>query len=169
MAIGGFVDSLVDSWRTRVSDIEILSLNYDNINCKPKDFPSGIANHATVYVLGFGAVTCGGKNENRWTVSTCIVHSNSTSRNTFPSMNSPRESFSMSLVSNKLYSIGGYGTTDNMEIIDLINDSHWTTQMLPFSIYGHCAVTLGNYIIIIGGHEDDTSQGFIPVCINILK
>ena len=40
-----------------------------------------------------------------------------------------------------------------METINLETDRQWLQQKIPFALYSHCTVTLGNKIIVTGGDD----------------
>ena len=40
-----------------------------------------------------------------------------------------------------------------METIELNATTTWNQQLMPFSVSNHCAVTLDNNVIVIGGYD----------------
>ena len=144
MIIGGWNEAF------RLSDVEAVSIDEDGINCDPTDLPYKVSYHASVYssVLE-GIVTCGGDDENWNTLSKCILQTNQ-----FPSLISKRYGLSLTAISDKIFAIGGYPNIDTMETINLNTaDRQWKKEKLPFSVYDHCSVGLGNKIIVTGGDD----------------
>ena len=74
-------------------------------------------------------------------------------------MNLKRNRLTLTSISNYIIAIGGFGTNTrdigNMEIINLEADRQWLQQNMPFSVYSHCTVALGNNIIVTGGENED--------------
>ena len=74
-------------------------------------------------------------------------------------MNLKRNRLTLTAISNYIIAIGGFGTNrrdiGNMEIINLEADRQWLQQNMPFSVYSHCTVALGNNIIVTGGENED--------------
>ena len=141
----------------RLSDIEAVSIDEDGINCDPIDLPYKVSYHASVYssVLE-GIVTCGGYDENSNYLSKCILQTKRNESNQFPSLISKRSSLSLTAISNKIFAIGGWPNINTMETIDLnATDRKWKTEELPFSVYYHCSVGLGNNIIVTGGKDEN--------------
>ena len=74
-------------------------------------------------------------------------------------MNLKRNRHTLTSISNYIFAIGGFGTNTgdigNMEIINLETEHQWSQQNMPFSVYSHCTVALGNNIIVTGGENED--------------
>ena len=140
-----------------LSDIEAVSLNEDDINCDPTDLPYKVNNHASVYSSVLEAsVTCGGVDENGNHLSKCILQTKGNVSNQFPSLISKRWGLSLTAISNNIFAIGGLLNENTMETIDLnATDRKWKTEELPFSVYYHCSVGLGNNIIVTGGKDEN--------------
>ena len=149
MIIGGYKRGLL-------SDIEAVSIDGDDINCDPTDLPYKVKGHASVYSSVLEAsVTCGGWDENRNTLSKCILQTKRNESNQFPSLISERWGLTLTAISNKIFAIGGYPNENTMEAINLNTaDRQWEKEKLPFSVYFHCSVGLGNKIIVTGGGDE---------------
>ena len=147
MIIGGYNRGIL-------SDIEAVSIDENDINCDPTDLPYKVAGHASVYnpVLD-GILTCGGADENRNPLTKCILQTKGNESNQFPSLNSKRHGLSLTAISNKIFAIGGFPNSNTMETMNLNTDRQWKKEELPFSVFGHCSVALGNKIIITGGYN----------------
>ena len=141
-----------------LSDIEVVNLDDDNINCDPTDLPYKVAEHASVYtpVLD-GILTCGGYNEDWYYLylSKCILQRKGNESHHFPELNSKREEFSLTSISDTIYAIGGTLNENTMETINLNTDKQWKQEELPFSVVAHCSVGLGNMIIVTGGRDEN--------------
>ena len=150
MIIGG------NEWGRYLSDIEAVSIDEDDINCDPTDLPYKVGYHASVYSSVLEAsVTCGGVDENWNTLSKCILQTKRNESNQFPSLISKRKYLSLTAISNKIFAIGGYPNENTMETINLNTaDRQWKKENLPFSVYDHCSVVLGNKIIVTGGEDE---------------
>ena len=151
MIIGGW-----NSYRgpTFLSDIEAVNLYEDDMNCDPTDLPYKVYGHASVYSSVLEAsVTCGGYEY--WNeLSKCILQTKRNELNQFPSLISKRAGLSLTAISNKIFAIGGYPNWNTMETINLNTaDRQWKKEKLPFSVYYHCSVGLGNRIIVTGGRD----------------
>ena len=156
--VGGLRSSL---W----SDIEAVSLDEDITNCDPTDLPYKLAYQASVYtpVLN-GFLVCGADIENG--NSKCIIQRKRNDSNQFPALSSVKIGLSLTSISNNIYAIGGlpiheiqwdakeYNITEDniMETINFNTDRQWKKEEMPFSVYDHCSVGLGNDIIITGGN-----------------
>lgn len=58
---------------------------------------------------------------------------------------------SLTAISNKIFAIGGSPNKNTMETINLNTaDRQWKKEVMPFSVYHHCSVGLGNSIIVTG-------------------
>ena len=147
--------------RNALSDVEALEMQTDDTGCNPTDLPSPVAGHASVYSSSLKSlITCGGVGKhgdfqylNSISSSSCSVQSNNEHQIEMPSMNSARWSFAMVSIGNQLISIGGDGTENTMETITLNATGTWHQESMPFSVQLHCAVVLGNNIIVIGGYD----------------
>ena len=142
--------------RGKLSDIEAVSLDDDNINCDPTDLPYKVSSHASVYtpVLD-GILTCGGWDENYNYLSKCILQRKGNDSNQFPALNSKRFGFYLTSISDTIYAIGGRPNENTMETINLNTDKQWKQEDLPFSVFAHCSVGLGNKIIVTGGWDEN--------------
>ena len=148
---------IIGGWnRGRLSDIEAVSIDEDGINCDPIDLPYKVSYHASVYSSVLEAsLTCGGWDENRNTLSKCILQTKRNESNQFPSLISKRYGLSLTAISNKIFAIGGYPNENTMETINLNTaDRQWKKEKLPFSVDWHCSVGLGNNIIVTGGQDE---------------
>ena len=135
----------------RLSDVEILDMQTDDTGCNPTDLLSPVRRHASVYSSALQSlITCGGWGNNG-TLSTCSVQSNNGHQISIPPMNLARYDFAMVSIRNQLISIGGYESKNTMETIKMNATRTWNQQLMPFSVYGHCAVTLDDNVIVIGG------------------
>ena len=77
----------------------------------------------------------------------------------FPEMNSARELFTMVSIRNQLVVIGGTASKNTIETIRLnATLTKWNQQSIPFSVVSHCAVTLDDNVIIIGGRNTGYSH-----------
>ena len=139
----------------KLSDIEAVSLDDDDINCDPTDLPYKVSSHASVYtpVLD-GILTCGGVDANLNDLSKCFLQRKGNDSNHFPALNSKRSGLSLTSISDTIYAIGGFPNKNTMETINLNTDKQWKQVELPFSVYGHCSVRLGNKIIVTGGRDE---------------
>ena len=148
MIIGG------SRYANYLSDIEAVSLEDDNLNCDPTDLPYKVYGHASVYSSVLEAsVTCGGYRYGN-TLSKCILQTKRNESNQFPSLISKRSGLSLTAISNKIFAIGGTPNRNTMETINLNSaDRQWKKEELPFSVYDHCSVGLGNKIIVTGGWD----------------
>ena len=147
MLIGGYGGGAL-------SNIEVVSLDDDSINCDPTDLPYKVEGHASVYtpVLD-GLLTCGGKDKNGNALSKCILQRKENESNHFPALISKRLGLSLTSISDTIYAIGGYPNKNTMETINLNTDKQWKKEELPFSVAAHCSVRLGNKIIVAGGSD----------------
>ena len=141
------------------NDIEAISLDEDVANCNPTDLPYKVSGHSSVYSpVVEGIVTCGGADGMTFdTLSKCILQRKRNNSNQFPSLNSKREEFSLTAISNKIFAIGGYPNRNTMETINLHTDGQWKKEKLPFSVRYHCSVGLGNNIIVTGGKDENNN------------
>lgn len=115
MAIGGIGGG---------SNVELIAIQKDNANCDPMTLPYAISGHATV-ASGKGVITCGGT-DGKERLSTCFIQNKTSNSSWFPSMQSQRSHFDMVILSNTIYAIGGHGSSQTMETIDIYNGSQWT-------------------------------------------
>ena len=167
--------------RDYLSDIEAVSFDDDNINCDHTDLPYKVSDHASVYIPVLnGILTCGGEySEYREyseysegkpdsspdisELSKCILQRKGNDSDQFPALNSGRYMLSMTSIADNIYAIGGchgecHGGLQNkntMETINLNTDRQWKKEEMPFSVYGHCSVKLGNKIIVTGGFDEN--------------
>ena len=153
LATGGLIGLRV------LSNIEVLNPTNGNINCNPKNLPYKVSGHKSVYSKAINAViTCGGEDEDYEYLSTCIFQRKG-NNHPFPSMHSKRHRLTLHSISDTIFAIGGRPSwvfdaspyKNSMEFINLNTSSEWTLQEMPFSVYLHCSVTLGNHIIVTGG------------------
>jgi len=151
---------IIGGWNEafRLSDIEAVSIDEDGINCDPTDLPYKVSSHASVYSSVLEAiVTCGGYGNWNY-LSKCILQTKRNESNQFPSLISKRLGLSLTAISNKIFAIGGSPNKNTMETINLNTaDRQWKKEELPFSVWRHCSVGLGNKIIVTGG---DTRNGY---------
>merc|ERR1719249_632017 len=91
--------------------------------------------------------------ENDNDLSKCILQRKGNDSNHFPALNSKRFGLSLTSISNSIYAIGGFTNENTMETINLNTDKQWKQEELPFSIYYHCSVGVGNKIIVTGGWD----------------
>ena len=81
-----------------------------------------------------------------------------------PSMATQREHFDMIYLNKKVYSVGGLGSSDSqnsMEIYDTYLQT-WTKQSIPFNVSEHCMTQLSpNEFILIGGEDRGANQNVI--------
>merc|ERR1719414_255084 len=72
-------------------------------------------------------------------------------------MNTKRTWLSMVSIREQLISIGGYErkSVNTMETLALNGTNNWIQQSVPFSVWGHCAVTLEDSIIVTGGLDEN--------------
>ena len=151
-----------DENNDRLSDVEVLDMKTDDTGCNPTDLLSPVRRHASVHSSALQSIiTCGGWGNNG-SLSTCSVQNNNGNPISIPRMNSARYDFAMVSIRNQLISIGGYEGKNTMETIKINLTGTWNQQSMPFSVYGHCAVTLDNNVIVIGGRDenDDVSLKF---------
>ena len=154
MIIGGFEGIVGGSGF--LSDIEAVNLDDDNINCDPTDLPYKVVWHKSVYspILD-GVLTCGGRDANWNYLSKCILQRKGNDSNHFPPLNSKRSEFSLTSISDTIYAIGGDPNLNTMETINLKTDKQWKQEELPFLVFEHCSVGLGNKIIVTGGFDEN--------------
>ena len=158
-----------------LSDVEVLDMQTDDTGCNPTDLLSPIDSHATVYSSALQSlITCGGygtnhRNNGYGRLSSCSVQSKNGHQISLPPMNSARSSFAMVSIRNQLISIGGVGGYNTMETIELNDATAWSQQMMPFSVVYHCAVTLENNVIIMGGRDENwnVSRTFNFIYVNM--
>ena len=148
MVIGGRNDEGV------LSNIEVVSLQNEEISCNPQHLPYGVSDHSSVYLPSVkGVATCGGWDENANRISKCIVQSKGIKYSThFASMNKSREDFGMVSNGQKIFSFGGYGSMWDMETI-VIEGGKWFVEKMPFNVQSHCVVKAHERIIITGGKD----------------
>ena len=70
-------------------------------------------------------------------------------------MNTARYWFTMVAIKYQLFAIGGYDSFNTMETITMNGTSQWNQQTMPFSVWAHCAVTVGDTVIVIGGRDEN--------------
>lgn len=147
MVIGGRNDEGV------LSNIEVVSLQNENVSCNPKNLPYGVSDHSSAYLPSVqGVVTCGGWDENANRISKCIVQSKGIKFSThFASMNKSREEFGMVSNGEKIFSFGGYGSMWDMETIFIEGHGPWVVEKIPFNVQSHCVVRVHERIMITGG------------------
>ena len=143
VAVGG------DDVSSILSNIELISLQKDNVNCDPPDLPYGVYGHSTV-ASDQGLITCGGLDGSF--LSKCHLQHKNGSTTSLPSMQSERRYFGMVIISDVIYVIGGSPSRTKMETMNLKTDNRWTEHDLPFAVYRHCVTRVGeNKIVVIGG------------------
>ena len=150
-----------------LSDVEVLDMNTEGTGCKPTDLPSPVTAHASVYSSALKSlITCGGKGNNRG----CFVQNKKGDQISFPEMNSARELFTMVSIRNQLVVIGGTASRNTIETIRLnATLTKWNQQSIPFSVVSHCAVTLDDNVIIIGGRDENNKVNrkfYLHLCNN---
>ena len=147
MVIGGRNDE------GELSNIEVVSLQNEDVNCNPQQLPYGVTGHSSVYLPSLkGVVTCGGYDEYFNRTSKCIVQSKVNFSTNFASMNTSREDFAMVSNGQKIFSFGGYASMWDMETID-IEGGKWVVEKMPFVVRNHCVVRVHESIIITGGTD----------------
>ena len=145
VAIGGYDGS-------RLSSIELISLQKDDVNCNPPDLPYVVYVHSTV-ASNQGLITCGGWDGSN-ALSKCHLQHRNGSTTSLPSMQSGRYGFGMVIIADVIYVIGGQPSTTKMETMNLKTDNRWTVHDLPFDVRYHCVTRLGeNKIVVIGGYD----------------
>jgi len=143
--------------------------------CDPTDLPSPTLAHTSVYSSTFQSIiTCGGDGTmdvmyGNGRLSSCSVKTKNGHHISIPSMNSRREDFAMVTIQNKLYSIGGDGSANTMETIEMNATGTWNQQSMPFSVRSHCAVVLDNNIIVIGGRDENRYRLDATWIYNVVK
>ena len=66
-----------------------------------------------------------------------------------------RYHFAMVEGNGKLFAVGGYGSRNSMEGVDLQNGTSWIRENLPFSITAHCMSGFNStHAILTGGFLD---------------
>ena len=140
-----------------LSDVEVLGIRTQS-ECNSTDLPDRRSNHASVYSFAHQSlITCGG-DEDYYTGRSCNVQSVNGHQNLMPLMNSARHHFAMVSIRNQIFAIGGAGGKgwNTMETIRLNEKNYnWSEQSMPFGVSHHCAVTLDDNIIVIGGIAGD--------------
>ena len=152
VAIGGQRSHWIPS-----SNIEVIDLKNDESNCYPQSLPYKVFLHSSVYSPFLkGVVTCGG-NDDDWTDLSKCIETKLNGSIAFPSMNLIRTRLTLTSISNYIFAIGGFARSRwkvaTMETINLETDRQWSLQKIPFAVYSHCTVTLGNKIIVTGGED----------------
>ena len=155
-----------------LSDVEVLDMQDEVTGCEPTDLPSAVSRHASVYSSTLQSViTCGGERNDR----RCFVQNKNGDKISFPEMNSGRSWFTMVSIRNQIVAIGGSASKNTIETIRLnATLTKWDQQSMPFSVDSHCAVTLDNNVIIIGGRDENNKVNrkfYLHLCnneINIL-
>ena len=146
IAIGGYDGS------SRLSNMELISLQKDNVNCHPPDLPYNVEDHSTV-ASDQGIITCGGYGESG-TLSKCHLQHKNGSTTSLPSMQSERSYFGMVIISDVIYVIGGELSKTKMETMNLKTDNRWTEHDLEFAVEYNCVTRVGeNKIVVIGGYD----------------
>ena len=120
------------------------------------DLNEGVERHASV-TSSRSVITCGGVDKNINKLSKCVILDKEEIRS-FPSMVQKRSEFGMLNVNETLYSIGGWGSQDTMETINLNYDSKWTQKKLGFSAVEHCMINIGSEIYVMGGRNSTVSR-----------
>ena len=144
-----------------LSDVELLGIQTENAGCNPTDLPSPVTGHASVYSpTTQSLISCGGLEGGFTALSNCTAQSKNGNHISMPPMNSNRSVLDMVSIQNQLIAIGGIqhfiSRKNTMESIQLNEtNGNWIQQYMPFYVYGHCAVTLGNNVIIIGGAKSN--------------
>jgi len=155
-----------ENWNM-LSDVEVLDMQTDDTGCNATDLPSPVSDHATVYSSSLQSlITCGGWGK-YYATSRCTFQSKNGNQISLPSMNNNRRDVAMVSIRNLLVSIGGQGftrTESTMETIRLnTTNDEWSEQFMPFEIYRHCAVTLDDNVIVIGGFGGQRFGDTYPV------
>ena len=136
-----------------LSDVEALDMQTEDTGCNPTDLPSPVYGHASVYSSTLQSLITCGSSGNNGRLSSCSVQTKNEHLISIPSMNRARQYFAMVTIENQIYSIGGRGSRNTMETIELNATGTWNQQSMPFSVSSHCAVALDNNIFVIGGQD----------------
>merc|ERR1712136_549522 len=100
LIIGGFVYYNNENYQV-LSDIELLTFDENDDNCKVPDLENAVYYHASVASLR-GVITCGGVDINDYELSKCVIQYNGKT-SFFPSMVGKRDAFGMLNVNETLF------------------------------------------------------------------
>ena len=150
LVVGGYAGHEVS-----LSNLEYISIEKE-YGCRPLDLPYEVRFHASVYIPFLsGVVTCGGRNESH-RFAKCVIQSKNNLSTEFNTMNNTRSAFAMVANEKEIFSFGGFGGSNSMEIVNIKNENRsWVQQEMPFSVQYHCAVILGSTIILSGGEDEN--------------
>ena len=152
VAVGGYDGRYFYDGSSYLSNIELIGLQNDNVNCDPPDLPYVVGRHSTV-ASEQGLITCGGWDGSNY-LSKCHLQHKNGSTTSLPSMQFERHSFGMVIISDVIYVIGGWPSTTKMETMNLKTDNRWTVHDLPFDVMDHCVTRVGeNKVVVIGGYD----------------
>ena len=142
---------------SRLSDVELVSIQTNNDLCDPLDLDYTVSFHSSVGTP-IGILTCGGLTGSGSTSKCCKLQTKEGQTTTFPSMKRERYYFGLGIVNDMVYAVGGWGGLTTMEKINFKTDSEWTLTNLTFSVYGHCLATTTNSLVITGGYQNGVSK-----------
>ena len=159
LVIGGYSEGFL-------SDVELLNFNSNDDECNPPNLNYAVSHHKTIK-SSRGLITCGGYDKNWNLLSNCSIQKSNGEIKSIPSMVTRNINFGMVNVNETLYAIGGIGTFNTMETINLNNDTKWKKENLDnwpseytcdeyrclatWSLTAHCVVNIRSKIFVIGG------------------
>ena len=157
LVIGGYYYHYGDVGITVISDVESLIFDVNDDECNMPDLNEKVYRHASV-TSSRGVITCGGiLAKNRGKTSKCVIQYKGHTRS-FPSMVGKRMNFGMLNVNETLFSIGGDGSFNTMESINLSYETGWRQEKMHFNVKQHCMVNIGSKIYVLGGWTGIVSE-----------
>ena len=166
LVIGGYSKGFL-------SDVELLNFDSNDDECNPSNLGYAVSDHATV-LSSRGLITCGGRDGYWRLLSICSIQKSNGDIEFIPSMVTRNNHFGMVNVNETLYAIGGVGTLNTMETINLNNDTEWKKERLDnwpsgytcneysclatWQLTGHCVVNIRSKIFVIGGSSRGVSR-----------
>ena len=159
-----------------LSDVELLNFDSNDDECNPPDLGYAVSDHATVS-SSTGIITCGGRDKNWDLLSNCSIQKFNGEIESIPSMVARNDNFGMVNVNETLYAIGGIGTFNMMETINLNNDTEWKKEKnwpseyscneyscpATWKLTDHCVVNIRSKIFVIGGYSRGVSRNLISI------
>ena len=131
-----------------LSNVEVIKVKTEGHICNPFELEYPVSGHSSV-ATSLGVITCGG-----WTTN-CTLQTIKGETRSFPSMKRSRYKFGMTVMNQTLMIVGGWPTYDKMEKISM-NGDEWVEEDLPFSVWGHCVVSINETTaMVIGGSDSD--------------
>ena len=132
------------------SKVDVTPIESQNVfSCKIQSLPESVIFNSLVQTTS-GIFSCGGYRSGAET-NKCYHLSSDLKWTPFYNMQKKKSFLNLNVANKMLVNIGGT-EEDSLEFINFENGLEWKTKKLPFTISGHCSVSINDKeIMVIGG------------------